>query len=216
MPGAAEIYLDGKLVASGDRTAQAGNLVLAQGLHNLKVRAQVRTTGTVQLLWGAENTPARPVPGTELFSAPVERQGLEGSYFSDIAPEGLKFVRIDPFPGGYMHILPLSIPFSIRWQGQIELSARGSYRFVVQAVDAGSLTIDGKQLLSTQAPNQPAEATIELDRGRSSGRDRLPPARRESNLHQHPVATTEWRGRDGTGHYVSATVLIANDRLSSA
>ena len=165
VPGAAEIYLDGKLVASGDRTAQAGNLVLAQGLHNLKVRAQVRTTGTVQLLWGAENTPARPVPGTELFSAPVKRQGLEGSYFSDIAPEGLKFVRIDPFPGGYMHILPLSIPFSIRWQGQIELPARGSYRFVVQAVDAGSLTIDGKQLLSTQAPNQPAEATIELAAG---------------------------------------------------
>jgi dolichyl-phosphate-mannose-protein mannosyltransferase/PA14 domain-containing protein len=164
-PGSVEISLDGKQVASGDGMARSSDLVLAQGLHNLNVRSQVSTTGRVRLLWQNENAPPQPVPGTELFSAPVKRQGLEGSYFSDIAPEGLKFVRIDPFPGGHMHILPLSIPFSIRWQGQIELAASGSYRFIVQAVDAGSLTIDGKQLLTTQAPNQPAEGTIELAAG---------------------------------------------------
>lgn len=165
MPGSAEIYLDGQLVASGDHTARTENLVLAQGLHDIKIRAQVRTAGAVQLLWQAEGAPARPVPSTELFSAPVRRQGLEGSYISDAPPQGLKFVRIDPFPGGHMHILPLSIPFSIRWRGQVAIPSTGSYRFVVQAVDEGSLSIDGKHLITTPAPNQPADAVVDLTQG---------------------------------------------------
>jgi hypothetical protein len=166
VPGSAEIYLDGKLVASGDQTARTGNLVLAQGLHDIKVRSEIRSAGTVELLWQADNSPLRPVPGTELFSAPVRRQGLEGNYISDIPPQGLKFVRIDPFPGGHMHILPLSVPFSIRWRGDITVPSTGQYRFIVQAVDEGSLSIDGKHLITTPAPNQSAEAAIELTAGR--------------------------------------------------
>ena len=166
MPGSAEIYLDGKLVASGDGSARAESLVLAQGLHDLKIRAEVHTAGTAQLLWQTDGAPARPVPGTQLFSAPMRRQGLEGSYISDLQPEGLKFVRIDPFPGGHMHILPLNVPFSIRWRGQLEIPASGNYRFIMQAVDEGSLSIDGKHLITTPAPNQTVDASVELTAGR--------------------------------------------------
>ena len=165
MPGSVEIYLDGKRVASGDRTAHSENLLLAQGLHDLKVRAQVRTAGTAQLIWQNEGTAASPIPAAELFSAPVKRQGLLGSYFNDAPPQGLRFTRIDPFPGGYMHILPLSPPFSIQWKGQLQLSATGAYRFMVQAVDEGSISIDGKRLITTPAPNQSASATVDLTAG---------------------------------------------------
>ncbi len=165
VPGSAEMFLDGKPVASGDGTVRSENATLAQGLHDIKIRAQVRTAGTVQLLWQSDRLPARPVPGTELFSAPVKRQGLEGSYISDIPPEGLAFVRIDPFPGGHMHILPLNVPFSIRWRGTVEIPSNGAYRFIVQAVDQGVLSIDGKLIITTPAPNQAADATLELAAG---------------------------------------------------
>jgi uncharacterized membrane protein len=166
MPGSAEIYLDGKLVAGGDHSARTESLVLAQGLHDLKIRAEVRTPGRAQLFWQTDGAPARLVSDTQLFSAPVRRQGLEGSYISDIQPSGLKFVRIDPFPGGHMHILPLNVPFSIRWRGQVEIPASGNYRFIVQAVDEGVLSIDGKHLITTPGPNQSFEALVDLKEGR--------------------------------------------------
>jgi 4-amino-4-deoxy-L-arabinose transferase-like glycosyltransferase len=165
-PGPTEIYLDGKLVAHGDQTARSESLLLAQGLHDLKIRSQVRSTGRVQLLWQAEGVAMQPIPGTDLFSAPVRRQGLEGSYINDTPPQGLSFVRIDPFPGGHMHILPLNVPFSIRWRGQIELPSSAQYRFILQAVDEGSLSIDGKHLITTPAPNQAADAVVNLSQGR--------------------------------------------------
>jgi hypothetical protein len=65
-----------------------------------------------------------------------------------------------------MHILPLSIPFSIRWRGHVEVPSTGTYRFIVQAVDEGSLSIDGKHLVTTPAPNQTADATLEMTQGR--------------------------------------------------
>jgi len=166
VPGHTEIYLDGKLLASGDQTARTDSLLLAQGLHEFKVRSQVRSAGKVQVLWQPEGMAIQPIPGTNLFSAPVRRQGLEGSYINDGPPQGLSFVRIDPFPGGHMHILPLNVPFSIRWQGQIELPASAQYRFILQAVDEGSLSIDGKHLITTPAPNQAADAVVDLSQGR--------------------------------------------------
>jgi uncharacterized membrane protein len=165
-PGSAEIYLDGKLLARGDQTSRTESLLLAQGLHNIKIRSQVRSAGRVQVLWQPEGVAMQPIPGTDLFSAPVRRQGLEGSYINDAPPQGLSFVRIDPFPGGHMHILPLNVPFSIRWQGQIELPSSAQYRFILQAVDEGSLSIDGKHLITTPAPNQAADATVDLSQGR--------------------------------------------------
>jgi len=165
VPGSTQVLLDGKLVASGDQTARTESLVLAQGLHDIKIRSQVRSTGMVQLLWQAEGSALRPIPGTNLFSAPVRRQGLEGSYINDSPPTGLSFVRIDPFPGGHMHILPLNVPFSIRWLGQIQLPSTAEYRFILQAVDEGSLSIDGKHLITTPAPNQAADAMVELSQG---------------------------------------------------
>ena len=45
------------------------------------------------------------------------------------------------------------------------IPSTGSYRFVVQAVDEGSLSIDGKHLITTPAPNQPADAVVDLTQG---------------------------------------------------
>jgi len=166
VPGSAELSLDGHLVAHGDATARTAPVTLAQGLHEIRLRGSVRTPGSVQLLWQSEGSTLRPVSGTQLFSAPITRQGLEGSYFSDAGGRSdLKFVRIDPFPGGHMHILPLSPPFTIRWRGQLTVPSGGLYRLIVQAVDAGDLSVDGKHLITTPGPNQPAEATTALEVG---------------------------------------------------
>jgi len=96
----------------------------------------------------------------------VRQQGLEGSYFTDGEGGRLEFVRIDPIPGGYYHVIPVRVPFTIRWRGQIDIPASGSYRFVVQAVDEGGLNIDGQPVLTTPGPNQAAEATVDLAQGK--------------------------------------------------
>lgn len=131
------------------------------------MHAQVKATGPVQLLWQREGSALEPVPAAQLFSAPVRRQGLEGSYFTEAGGGGahLESVRIDQIPGGYFHYIPVQIPFTIRWRGTIDIPASARYRFIVQAVDEGSLSIDGASLLTTPGPNQVADATLELAQG---------------------------------------------------
>ncbi len=165
-PGPVELQLDGRPVASGEGAARTSDLSLAQGLHNISVFAQVQTPGSVQLLWQSQQSPPELVSRAHLFSAPIRQQGLEGSYFTEGEGGRLEFVRIDPVPGGYFHYIPVRIPFTIRWRGQIDIPASGSYRFIVQAVDEGGLSIDGKSLLTTPGPNRGAEATLDLAEGR--------------------------------------------------
>jgi 4-amino-4-deoxy-L-arabinose transferase-like glycosyltransferase len=164
-PGLVELYLDGKSVATGEGAARTGALSLAQGLHDMTMRAQVNATGPVQLLWQHEESALEPVPAAQLYSAPVRRQGLEGSYFTEAGGGHLEFVRIDQVPGGYFHHIPVLIPFTIRWRGEIDIPASASYRFIVQAVDEGSLSIDGVSLFTTPGPNRVGEATLELAQG---------------------------------------------------
>jgi len=165
VPGLVELYLDGKSVATGEGAARTGALSLAQGLHDITMRAQVKGPGPVQLLWQGEGSALETVPAAQLFSAPVRRQGLEGSYFTEAGGGHLEFVRIDQIPGGYFHSIPVLIPFTIRWRGKIDIPASASYRFIVQAVDEGSLSIDGASLFTTPGPNRVAEATLELAQG---------------------------------------------------
>jgi 4-amino-4-deoxy-L-arabinose transferase-like glycosyltransferase len=165
-PGTVELYLDGKPLADGEGVARTGELSLAQGLHDIKARVQVKDLGPVQLLWKQEGASMMPVPSAQFFSDPVRRQGLEGSYYAEAGEErGLQFARIDAIPGGRFHYIPVTIPFTIRWRGQINIPAGASYRFLVQAVDEGSLSIDGSPLLTTPGPNRVAEASIELAQG---------------------------------------------------
>jgi hypothetical protein len=164
-PGSVELSLDGKLVATGEGAAHTDALSLAQGLHDIAMRASVTETGPVQLLWQREGSTEEPVPAAQLFSAPVRRQGLEGSYFTESGGTQLKFVRIDQIPGGYFQVIPVPIPFTIRWRGQVNVPASAKYQFIVQAVDEGSLSIDGRSLVTTPGPNQTAQATLDLNQG---------------------------------------------------
>jgi hypothetical protein len=164
-PGLVELYLDGKLVVAGEGEARTADLSLAQGLHDVTVHAQVKERGPVQLLWRRQESALESVPAAQLFSAPIRRQGLEGSYVSEATGSRLDFVRIDPIPGGHFHDIPVQIPFTIRWRGQIDIPADAAYRFIVQAVDEGSLSINGAPVLTTPGPNRVAEAAIDLARG---------------------------------------------------
>lgn len=162
-PGSVELRLDGKLVATGEQTASSEAMTLAQGLHDIQMFADVREPGTIQLLWGKHPKFLTPVNSARLFSAPVQPQGLEGFYS---APEGtLRFVRIDPVVGGHFHILPLDVPYGIRWEGKLHVPTSGHYRFVIQAVDEATLTIDRTHVATTPAPNDPANLSVDMSQG---------------------------------------------------
>jgi hypothetical protein len=164
-PGPVELWLNGGLLASGEGGASAGGLTLAQGLHDITVRAQVGAPGDVRLLWQGPELDLEPVPAAQLFSGSVRRQGLEGTYFAEGEGGHLQFVRIDQIPGGHFHSIPLQIPFTITWRGRVNIPAEAEYHFIVQAVDEGSLSIDGASLLTTTGPNRAAETSIRLAQG---------------------------------------------------
>ena len=164
-PGSIELQIDGEARAQGNDSARTQVLTLPEGLHEIRVHAQIHALGSIQLLWGRTDTDLRPIPAAQLFSGRVKRQGLEGRYLKGAPGSALAFVRIDPVVGGHLHILPLDVPFTIQWRGQIHAPASGKYTFDVQAVDEGRLRIDDKDLLATPAPNDTAHGTLDLGAG---------------------------------------------------
>lgn len=99
--------------------------------------------------------------------------GLRGSYFP--APDfgGGVVVRVDPQidfvwdNGSPLPVFP-SDDFSVRWEGEVETTAGGTYAFHTSTDDGARLWVDGRQLVdrwSDQAESE-GSGTIELEAGR--------------------------------------------------
>jgi hypothetical protein len=169
VPGHARILLDGQPFAEGDGTIE-NRAVLFQGPHRLEIEADIGETGPVQLYWQRRDaTAVEPVPATELFSSPSVYWGLRASFFTGVGFEGTPaWERLDPFVafryGGDIDI-PVSGPFSVRWQGKLMAPASGSYGLRLFTIGDGRLLIDGQQTLVTTSPSATNEGEFALTAG---------------------------------------------------
>jgi DNA-binding beta-propeller fold protein YncE len=142
-PPGAELLLDRESVVADGEPRQVS---LAHGTHHLELKAAVEDLGQpLRLLW---RPPAAggfsPIPAEDLYSSAAVENGLLGTYFPNATWSGpASFQQIDPFVSVYFQVLPLPMPFSVEWNGQLAAPVAGTYRFSSTSIDSSQLFIDG-------------------------------------------------------------------------
>jgi len=166
IPGTGRIILDGAVVAEGaDTLAYTGRLY--EGDHLLTVEAHIERPGDTALSWDG-----KLVPPTAFLSYPLQGHGLIASFYAGENWQGdPKLVWLDPFVGVRIHseLDEVARPFTATWSGFLDAPATGDYTFEFEAMDEGSLTIDGQAVPVTPK----AGATLPLTSGRHSIEFRL-------------------------------------------
>ncbi|MGI5835940.1 MAG: PA14 domain-containing protein [Chloroflexota bacterium] len=164
-PPTARLYIDEEpLLSSGEESS----LVLAKGLHAIRINAIVEDSSPIAVLWQPPGVGIlMPIPREAVFGPPVTNNGLLGSYYGNKRWEGeAAFQRIDPFLNMRIHLLPLQRPYSVEWRGKIEAPRSGVYRFATESADTSWVYINDKLVVTNEGANrQMIEGTVHLDEG---------------------------------------------------
>lgn len=143
------LQLDGQLVLDTSLDLTAQSLPLAQGPQRL--RLYLRADGPAESLpgfhirWRPPGGEFQEIPRALLYSPPLPQIGLIGSYYADDQWQGELLTRRKDLllePGA-----ELSLPYSVRWQGQIAATRAGEYLFSVAGDGLTQLLVDGRYLL---------------------------------------------------------------------
>lgn len=136
-------------------------LQLAEGNHHIRVRPE-----DAQVRWQYSGAPeGEPIPGYDLYHAPVTLNGLLATYYANGDWQGDPVLqKVVPEAYLYIHIIPLERPYSTRYTGYLYAPTTGDYEFVLDARDTGAFDIDGENVLNA-APGNSGRTTITLEQG---------------------------------------------------
>jgi hypothetical protein len=151
-PGDFSLLLDGLPVLSG--TGQgSGEILMAQGLHELALEAAVAGPGDVRLSWQVPWDAAHhSVPADLLYRAFMPAGGLLGRFYPNADWSGEPaLARIDRQVGYYFHYLPMPRPYTVEWHGRLNVPTTGPYILQVQAISGASLYVDGELVFDSLA-----------------------------------------------------------------
>ncbi len=164
--GEISLDLDGQPVLSGSGT-QRRQIVMAQGVHALRLSCRLEQPGAIRLLWQPPTGSALSViPTDALYRAAWPINGLLGRFYANANWEGEpQIVRLDRQPAYYFHFLPLPRPYTVEWSGRLLAPMDGVYRLGLRAISTASLWIDGQPLLQNTAAGQYQDADIRLKAG---------------------------------------------------
>jgi 4-amino-4-deoxy-L-arabinose transferase-like glycosyltransferase/DNA-binding beta-propeller fold protein YncE len=176
-----KLELDGKTVLGGEgpKTGETGELVLAKGVHEVRLSGTLASANSkLGLQWGGAGGAPQPVQPRFLYKGPTGGlsaeliQGPLSQPVADIlkAPDPFKgqqvtLRRVDPFVA-YRQAIDLfgSGPYLSRWYGKLKVAQEGQYGFsfavpnnLALFVD-GALVIDGSSGL--QSGNVPLTAGL--------------------------------------------------------
>lgn len=163
-PDYAELYIGEERILAGTESQSTG-IVLAQGNHNLRVRAR-GGAGPISLAWRPPDRAAEIIPARTLYVPPVTSNGLLGRYFPNgewREPEA--FSKIDPQLNLYFHVPSLARPYTVEWVGKIAIPQDGHYRFGLESIDEATLWIDEQLITATTLPNVYVDGGVELSAG---------------------------------------------------
>jgi DNA-binding beta-propeller fold protein YncE len=164
-PGPATLEIDGNPVLEAQAGEHLVGLPLAEGNHAFRLRVQ-SGTGQVNLYWQPPGQAERLVPQWALYAPPVTNHGLLGSYYLNDRWEGQPaFQRVDPFLDMYFHFTPLPRPYTVAWEGMLDVPQSGLYRLGVRAVAEAQLFLDDQPALTTGQPDQTTETALTLNAG---------------------------------------------------
>jgi len=179
-PAAAELRIGERVIAQGT-SALSGAIVLAEGVHALRVNV-VGAAGRVTLAWRTPDGLVSVIPPTAFYNEPRLGHGLLGRYFANgdwTPPEVMS--RIDARFDRYIHVVPLPRPYTVEWTGKVAAPIDGLYRFGLESIDESMLWIDGTLVVAAQQPNTYTEGEIALSAGLHDIRIRF--ADRTSHTH---------------------------------
>ncbi|HLH73768.1 MAG TPA: PA14 domain-containing protein [Chloroflexota bacterium] len=163
-PPDASVRLDqNDLLKGGGETS----IELAQGLHSIEVNAPMTDRGPVSLLWQPPGQLLAPVPSTDLFHPPADNRGLLGKYYAGTNWSGTpRLEQINPIISSYYHFLPIPQPFTVEWDGKIDIPTTGLYRFSSQSIDASWIYLDNRLIVdNSHASNGYVEGAVNLTEG---------------------------------------------------
>ncbi len=162
-PGTVELYLDQQRISF--ETETSGEILLAKGNHDIKIRA-IAGEGKFELLWQQPGEEWTEISPTWIFVDPVTNNGLLGQYYANDNWQGSPdYAQVDPWIDFYYHNLILQRPYTAEWIGKIFISEDGSYAFGLESVDESSLAIDEQLILPLKTRNGYEEETIQLETG---------------------------------------------------
>jgi DNA-binding beta-propeller fold protein YncE len=163
-PAGAQLTLD---QAPAIGAGQPGRIKLAEGTHDIQLNAAFSAPGDVRLSWQPPGGLLQPIPADALFASPVKNRGLEASFYPNANWTGPPTIKqIDPDISKHYHDLPLAQPFTVEWNGKLDVPATGLYRFGTQSIDSSWLWIDGKQVVNnSRGPDQYVEGALSLTNG---------------------------------------------------
>jgi len=146
------VYVDGR------RAGPQRKLPLAAGLH----RVVVAPASSGHLAWARPGLPSSPVPPELLFDPHrVGVRGLLGVYRTGIglSPPAKRVDRTITFDDRLDNV---DLPHTVEWRGRLFAPVSGRYLFETLQVGADRLDLDGKMVLATRAPTQPAGGWVHL------------------------------------------------------
>jgi len=141
---------------------------------------------------------------------PIPTNGLRGRYYRELQPNGFPphVDRVDPNLDlanvGAMGAMPA--PSRVVWSGTLTAPVQGSYVFLVQADDAGWLTIDGRPVIPDPGPVEKESALGACFL--SKGPHRIEAG--ERNLGGDASMRLFWAPPNGSMVIVPSTVLTPN------
>jgi len=124
----------------------------------------IADTDMPPLLWSINGRAPVPIGYDDYFRSPVRQVGLQADYYRPEI-EGKLASRIDPSPGGHIHIPPLSVPYRIVWRGFLSIKESGNYSFMLHAIDAAELYIDDVPIIHSDR-NTIVSSPIPLAKGK--------------------------------------------------
>ncbi len=162
-PGNAMLIVDGVPITTGGGD---GEMVLARGVHALRLEVPEAGGAAVRLFWAPQNREFESIPATLLHVPPVRATGLLASLYRGAEPSGEPAsAKVDPAVELKVHSLPLPRPYTIEWQGAVRAHRDGVYRFGTTSIDASAVWVDGQQLVDNRRGNTYVDGAINLTAG---------------------------------------------------
>jgi sugar lactone lactonase YvrE len=162
-PGEAALLVDGAPIAG---PGLDGEVLLARGVHAVRLEVPEAGTGAARVLWAPPNQDFGPIPANALHVPPVRTTGLLARLYRGTEAVGEPaLAKVDPAVELRVHAMPLARPYTIEWTGAVRAHRDGTYKFATTSVDASAVWIDGQQIIDNRHPNAPVEGTVNLSAG---------------------------------------------------
>jgi DNA-binding beta-propeller fold protein YncE len=171
--GNVELHIDGMpmIVAKGAEGLVSAAADLACGLHAVRLRyaRSDEAGGWIRWGWAAPGAPGGLVPARFLYTAPTNH-GLLGRYYANSEWAGQpSFQQVDPYLcfRWERNIDPLPSPFSVEWEGYLDVDQSGSYTFATLSSNGSWLYVDDQLVVDNggQHSTQHRQGVVTLEAG---------------------------------------------------